>query len=1228
MSLLGALASSWPQLDRLLDEALDLPPQAREAWLQALPEHQAPLKQMLAQLLQPGAALEAGRFMATLPTIAGAVQPGDRVGPYRLVRELGEGGMGSVWLARRSDGQLTRPVALKLPRMTWARGLAERMARERDILATLEHPHIARLYDAGVDQLGRPWLALEYVQGHPIDDHARHGALCVPERVELLLQVCDAVAYAHGRLVIHRDLKPSNILVTDAGQVRLLDFGLAKLVQPDGGAAATTPLTELAGRWLTLAYASPEQVRGDALTTASDVYSLGVVAYELLAGAGPYAQQAASPADLQAVIQRGELPLASATATEPAVRRALRGSLDAVLAKALAPRPEQRYAGVGPLAQDLRRVLQGEPVLARLPRRGRPPRLSSRRTAAVPTLRTAIRFDRFVLQPNQRRLLADGEPVKLGSRAFDLLDALVHHRARVVPKAELLGLVWPHEHVDEANLSVQVQALRQVLGGEAIATVPGRGYRFVLPVVGDGPVEHHPLASSQPGGPGRQRTNLSPAVDPLIGRASERATLARLLATQRLVTLLGGAGVGKTRLAQAVAADLLPAFDDGAWWIALAPLSDPDRVPDAVAQALRLAVGGRSDAARAVAGRLCDSRALLVLDNAEHLLAGVRALVTALGQLAPAVHVLVTSQAPLQLPGEQRLRLPPLSLPDDHGTPACRRSEAVALFEARARSVDPAFTIDDATSADVADVCRRLDGIPLAIELAVARLPLLGLQGLRQRLDARFQLLTSGSAAAMPRHQTLQAALAWSHGLLPTQAQRVFARLGVFAGGCTLEAAQQVAGDAELDPWDVVEHLATLVDRSLVQAEGGAAPRYRLLETARLFALQQLREAGEHDALRERHARALADLLTVRQDDDRLWRTPPAPPDVLVAELDNARAALAWAESSGDDALVLRLAAGVGHVFLAAALNAEYLERVLPLRDRVRADTPHELAGRFWSRIAFAAGRNGHLAGLQAGHQAIAAWRAVGDQGRLYDALTWTIAIGARHGQVDQNQPLIAEGERIEQAAWPPALRSSFRWAKHRWLQLQGRTEEALACAREQAELLAQAGNWAMHVAWGANVADCETALGRPAQAEAHARAALQALDDLGIDENIVGHVMDALVVALVQLGRGDDALPVARRARRLLAREGDDLRLLEPLALAACGRGHWSVAARLIGHVDAAMALSGQTRWPSAAQRRAQLQQRLDQALPAAVQRELQRAGAVMARDEAFSLAFGDAAP
>ena len=839
--------------------------------------------------------------------------------------------------------------------------------------------------------------------------------------------------------------------------------------------------------------------------------------------------------------------------------------------------------------------------------------------------RTTYFFGSFALSPEDRSLHRDGHPVKLGSRAFDLLWVLVQNRNRVVPKAELLDAVWPDAEVEEANLPVQVLALRQVLGREAIATVPGRGYGFVWPVAGGEPLAEH--ARHMPGLAKRANwlTNLPSALEPLIGRDRERTVLSCMVAEQRLVTLLGSAGVGKSRLSRAVAFDLGERYADGVWWIELAPLTDARRVPHAVAQVLHLTLNSGEDAAVAVATLLRDSQSLLVLDNAEHVLAGVRELVMALGQRAPQVHVLVTSQAALHVPNEQRQPLAPMSVPDEPSLASCRRSDAVTLFEARARAAYPTFTLDGSTAAAVADVCCRLDGIPLAIELAAARLPLLGLEGLRHRLDERFQLLTAGSAVAMPRHQTLRAAMSWSFDLLSPQAQRVFRRLGVFAGGCTLEAAQQVAGDPELGPWDVVEHLANLVDRSLVQAEGGVTPRYRLLETARLFALEQLGAAEELEQLRERHARALDALLTVRKEDNRLWRTPPTSSVVLVAELENARAAMRWARTFADADLALSLAVGTSYAFLTADLNAEYLEEALPLRDRVRADTPPSLAGRFWSRIAFAAGRNGHAVGLEAGRNAIGIWRQLGEHGWLYDALTWTIAIGARNGQVAETAPLIDEGELIEQADWPPALRSSFCWAKHRWWQLQGRPAEALACARAQAELLAQTGSWVMHVAWGANVADCELSLGRPVEAEAHARTALQALDALGVDQNIVGHVMDALVVALVELDRGDEALPVARRARRLLAREGDDLRLLEPLAAAAGARGNWEVAAQLIGHADAGVSMRGEKRWPSAVQRRNQLQRRLEHAVPAAKLRELMRAGAAMGRDKAFELGFDD---
>ena len=371
MNPLGDLADQWPGLNELLDEALALPAERRGAWLQALPAEHAPLKEALARLLEVRAGIETGDFLGTLPKLdpppatsadAGAPQPGDIVGPWRLVRELGEGGMGSVWLAERADGQLKRPVALKLPRLAWARGLAERMARERDILATLEHPNIARLYDAGVDALGRPWMALEFVDGQPLDVHACERSLSLRQRVQLLLQAASAVAFAHGRLVIHRDLKPSNILVSALGEVKLLDFGIAKLLE--GERTEATALTQWAGRALTPDYASPEQIRGEPLGTASDVYSLAVVAYELLAGARPYRLKRGSAAEFEEAIISLDAPRASTVATDPANARALRGDLDAILAQALRKSPADRYPTVQALAEDWQRWLDGLPVRA------------------------------------------------------------------------------------------------------------------------------------------------------------------------------------------------------------------------------------------------------------------------------------------------------------------------------------------------------------------------------------------------------------------------------------------------------------------------------------------------------------------------------------------------------------------------------------------------------------------------------------------------------------------------------------------------------------------------------------------------------------------------------------------------------------------------------------------------------------------------------------------------
>ena len=369
---------AWATISRLLDEALDLPPAEREAWLERLgPEHAA-LRPRLRAMLERAATGDDG-FLAALPDLSaigsepeslrlGAGEPGAQVGPYRLVREIASGGQGSVWLAERADGLLARPVAVKLPiGLAFRPHLAERIARERHILASLTHPHIARLYDAGFSDDGAPYLAMEYVDGTSLDRHCRERGLDVKARVALFVLVIRAVAFAHGRLVIHRDLKPSNIMVTSGGDIRLLDFGIAKLV--DDTRPSDSTLTEVGGRAMTLRYASPEQVAEQPLGVATDIYSLGVVLYEVLTGASPYRPARDTVAALEEAVLTADPVRPSEAAGDPGSRRALRGDLDTILLKALKKDPAERYATAGDFADDLERYLGSQPVVAQPDRR-------------------------------------------------------------------------------------------------------------------------------------------------------------------------------------------------------------------------------------------------------------------------------------------------------------------------------------------------------------------------------------------------------------------------------------------------------------------------------------------------------------------------------------------------------------------------------------------------------------------------------------------------------------------------------------------------------------------------------------------------------------------------------------------------------------------------------------------------------------------------------------------
>lgn len=367
---------TWTTISRLLDEALELPPAARTTWLDGLSAEYEAFKPRLREMLDQAARSGDAAFLDTLPKLReaalstggegpfpGADRAGTMVGPYRLVRELASGGQGSVWLAERPDGLVNRPVAIKLPiGLAYRPDLADRLARERGILASLTHPHIARLYDAGVTDAGEPFLALEYVEGTTLDRHTEAHGLGIEERIRLFLQVARAVAFAHARLVIHRDLKPSNVLVTPAGEVRLLDFGIAKLL--DAAPPNDSTLTEVGGRAMTLQYASPEQVLRAPLGVATDIYSLGVMLYELVAGCRPYRPARDTVAALEDSILHDDPAPPSLRATTPRARKILRGDLDTIVLKALKKTPEDRYRTVDALSDDLERYLTGRPVLA------------------------------------------------------------------------------------------------------------------------------------------------------------------------------------------------------------------------------------------------------------------------------------------------------------------------------------------------------------------------------------------------------------------------------------------------------------------------------------------------------------------------------------------------------------------------------------------------------------------------------------------------------------------------------------------------------------------------------------------------------------------------------------------------------------------------------------------------------------------------------------------------
>ena len=540
-----------------------------------------------------------------------------------------------------------------------------------------------------------------------------------------------------------------------------------------------------------------------------------------------------------------------------------------------------------------------------------------------------VAFGDFVFDSDTHELLCGGNRVTLSPKAFQLLEVLIENRPRALSKSVLLNRLWENTFVVEANLSNLVGEIRHALGEDSrtpqfVRTVHRFGYAFqCVEKTPEHPFHPDDELGSHLGGSAaiplplghdrRSRNNLPQQLTRFIGRQRELAAVRSLVSQTRLTTLCGAGGIGKTRLALEVAHDSLDEYADGVWLVEFASISDPQLIPQTVASALHLREERGRSITDAVASYLKSTNLLLVLDNCEHVIGAIAQLADVLLRNCPNLRILATSRESLAIAGEMLFRVPPLSLPDTATAPdaaSLGKHEAVELFVERVRAVKTAFVLNESNAALVAKVCIHLEGIPLAIELAASRMKVLSVEQIADRLGHRLKLLRGGSRTALPRHQTLLAAIDWSYNLLSETEKTLFRRLSVFSGGWTLEAAENVCLGEPVDRDNLLELLSGLIDKSLVLLdERDGQQRYRFMMTLLEYAQERLLQTQEAAAIYRAHAGFFNALVLQGESrsmsaDEHTWL------DRIKLEYDNIRSALSWISKEEPEA-GLRLAAAL-----------------------------------------------------------------------------------------------------------------------------------------------------------------------------------------------------------------------------------------------------------------------------------------------------------------------------
>jgi non-specific serine/threonine protein kinase len=927
----------WRKIKGLFDAALEIEPERRADFLKNACGDDAGMRLEIEKLLasfddaaefmeNPAVGEVAGLIIET----AAKLESGERVAHYEILRQIGEGGMGEVYLAR--DTRLNRRIALKaLPaNLTADPSRLGRFKQEAQTVSALNHPNIITIYEIG-EASGVHFIATEYVEGETLRQKIARNDLRIADALEIAAQTVSALAVAHSSGIVHRDIKPENIMIRPDGIVKLLDFGIAKLTEDGAQTPAENFLTNPGMILGTVNYMSPEQARGAPIDYRTDLWSLGVVLYEMLSGDLPFRGQTVN--HTLVAIMESNPPPPSRNGREIPLK------LERIVAVLLEKEPRNRYRTANDLLADLRRLQKS----------------------------TESETDKTVT-----RQLSEASTAQ-----------------------------QPFEKNSAPKISAQTVA----------------------------------------------PNNLSGQLLPLVGREKELEEIINLLAREdvRLLTLTGIGGTGKTRLAQEIAAEMLARFADGVFFIALTAVRNAEFVVSEIAQPLGVRDAGGKSLLDTLKDFLRPKQILLVVDNFEQVLSAAP-LLNELLAAAPRWKMLVTSRALLRLRAEREFVVPPLDVPADIERTAAAdllRYESVRLFTKRAREAKPNLAPTEENAKIIAEICLRLDGLPLAIELAAARVRILSPRAILTRLENSLNLLTGG-ARDLPEHQrTMRRAIEWSYDLLDAKEKILFRRLAVFAGGFTIEAAETICSECEtqnakretennlssnqqselrtphfetIPHFEILDLIASLVDKSLLgqKEQAGGESRFRQLEVVREYALEILEASGEAEAMRKNHA-AFFLALAKEAEPELSGENTVEWLDRLEAEHDNLRAAL-FRSTKSDAATAIQMTAAMRRFWILhnhLSEGRKWLESAL----EQSLDAPTDVRFKLLNGLGYTAVYQGDYQTARRAHEeGLAAGRAANDVRQIALSNRGLGALAKQQGDIASARKFIEEALKINRA--------------------------------------------------------------------------------------------------------------------------------------------------------------------------------------------------------------------